>query len=81
MDKENSVVLWRTIAVVILAVVVVGGFTAGFSYQFYEPGERWDRAMNHIGFGLIGGPILVLTVVSFHFVNAYRKHRLKKGQE
>lgn len=81
LTPKVAILWWRTIAVVVLAVLVVGGLTAAFSYQFYEPGERWDQAMNHIMFGVVVGPIMVGGFIVFHLINAYLKSRSKNRHQ
>lgn len=77
--SKTRVLMVRTLAVVVGSIAVVGLFVTGYVFTFEEPGARWGVAKAHISFGLIGGALLVVTSIVFHFIAGYLKHRLNKG--
>lgn len=78
---EDRTLLIRTFGVVAGAIVTVAIITTMFVFIKGEPGARWDLAMKHIMFGVMGGPIMVAALIGFHFINAWlKRHSRERNQ-
>lgn len=78
---EDRTLLIRTFGVVAGAIVTMAIITTMFVFITGEPGARWELAMNHIMFGVMGAPIMVAVLIGFHFINAWIKFNRRERDQ